>query len=222
VPKSSSSSSLEQTNNWPRLKGKCEWSKNPTTTSRGATPSGVTLVDNSNICGGAKVVYKNDYDEIWLANSYIDEGTHSGIKATVDCPEYEYYIEPIDCPDLEVKADADYIIECNGGWEDAQCGGVAKKTVTLELDECVEINVMVYNNQYDQRPLVMRCEVNGVTEKVSLTLAFDGKAQSFTGSWNWNGPISIGTIRAGNEFGGILCLTALNGATEVKCTGPSL
>jgi len=46
----------------PYLEGTCKWSKTPTTTARGAVPSGVSLVDTDKICGSTKppVVYKYD------------------------------------------------------------------------------------------------------------------------------------------------------------------
>jgi len=121
---------------------------------------------------------------------------------------------------LEVKAGADYIIECTGGWQDAQCA--PRKRVTLKADECVEINVLKYTESLYLPSLGMRCEAKGVTvNNLSLTLAFNGKAKTYTGSWNWNGFIDIGVVKLGDNEFGTLCLTALNGATSVECTGPT-
>ena len=230
-PSIPSSSSLEEISNEPRLVGTCRWDikVSETTTARGAVPSGVTLVDTDKVCGGAKVVYKyDDGEKTWSSTGILSEWknwdkkhseTYSGVQATIDCPDYEDDIEPKDCPSLIVNAGAgaDYIIECNGGWENSQCN---KKEVNLKADECVEINVLKYTGIYLPPRLLMRCNLQATQADVSLTLKLNGKNQSFTGWWSWNGEVILGAVKQGDNEFGTLCVTDLIGAAGVKCTGP--
>ena len=214
----------------PALSGTCTWSKNPTTSARGAVPSGVTVVDADKICATTNVVYKYaDGEKTWPANGLVEAGTYSDVKATVNCPGYN--VPPASCPILEVKGGTDHLIECtcsNGNNCDlsptfCKTDGVKGYEVTLKNDECVEISVF-YTNQYlTGSKVVMRCSTDmGAQQSLKGTLSLNGKViQSFTGSYNWSGTIEIGKINLyENEFG-TLCLTNLSGATSVKCTGPS-
>ena len=216
----------------PYLTGECRWAKNPTTTARGGNPSGVTVTDMDNVCGATKsVVYKyDDGYKTWPSTGILPEWkswdkkhkeTYE-VEATLNCPAYDETVT-VPCPPLEVTAGTDYLIECNGGFQDASCGGPAKRTVSLKLDECVEINVINYTDQlFLPDKLLMRCEAQGAQNNLSLTLALNGKAQTFTGSWSWNGDIILGKMKLGDNEFGTLCVTALNGAASVRCTGPSL
>jgi len=174
-------------------------------------------------------VYKyDDGEKTWSSTGILSEWknwdkkhseTYSGVQATIDCPDYEDDIEPKDCPSLIVNAGAgaDYIIECNGGWENSQCN---KKEVNLKADECVEINVLKYTGIYLPPRLLMRCNLQATQADVSLTLKLNGKNQSFTGWWSWNGEVILGAVKQGDNEFGTLCVTDLIGAAGVKCTGP--
>jgi hypothetical protein len=204
----------------PGLIGECVWDKNPTITARGAVPSGVTYKDPYNICTSPTVVYKYDGgSKTWPKDGgpLTEAKTYSDVKATLNCPVYD--VTPITCPPLKVNAGAEYIIECSGGYSDANCGGVTKKTVTLSLDECVEINVMGYNDPYNLPTVIMRCETQGTQQNSSVTMALNvnGKTTNTIGSYC---TVPLGKIKVGDNVIWYLCVTALSGATGVKCTGP--
>jgi len=215
----------------PELTGACKWDKNPTTTARGATPSGVAVSDPDKICTSPTVVYKYDGGtKTWPTSGIVEAGTYSDVEATLNCPAYNQPVT-VSCPPLEVNAGAEHIIECdcdNGNSCDlsptfCKTDGVKGNEVTLKNDECVEISVF-YTNQYlTGNKVVMRCSTGmDAQQNLKGTLLLNGnEIQSFTGSYNWSGTIEIGKINLGaNEFG-TLCLTNLIGATGVKCTGPS-
>jgi len=239
-PTVQSSSSLEQTSSEPRLVGTCKWDRtaSETTTARGAIPSGVTLSDPNNICRGAKVVYKyDDGEKTWPSNGFLSEWknwdikhkeTYSDVQATIDCPDYEDDIEPKDCPDLIVSTGAEHIIECTCPGtgqcqiDDRVCkvDGRAGKDVTLKIDECVEINVIGYNNQYDLPNVIMRCKTEGTQQNASVTISLNGRGKTYTGSYTVDPLVELGKIKLGDNYFGTLCITALSGATSIKCTGP--
>jgi hypothetical protein len=212
----------------PVLTGECKWAKNPTTTARGAVPSGVSVIDVDHVCTSPTVVYKyDDGTQTWPSTGILPEWKdwdkkHEtyDVEATLNCPAYPQTITTA-CPPLEVTAGSDYIIECTGGYEYTYCGGTSKTTVNLKADECVEINVLGYTNSLYLPSLLMRCDTQGNQASVSVTLALNGKAQTFTGSWVWNGQIDLGKVKVGDNEFGTLCVTALSGATSVRCNGPT-
>jgi hypothetical protein len=221
----------------PTLTGECKWSKNPTTTARGGTPvkddNSVKVIDTDHVCSSPTVVYKYaDGTKDWPATGILSEWKTSdvwkdkkheetyNVEATLNCPAYPQLVTTT-CPPLKVSAGSDYIIECTGKFDDASCGGAAKKTVTLKVDECVEINVMGYTDQYNTPEVIMRCETQGTQQSASVTMALNGKATTTTGSYSVQPLVSLGKIKVGDNEFGTLCVTALSGATGVKCTGPS-
>jgi len=231
------------TNVAPELTGSCKWAKNPTTTARGGSPSGVSVTDTDNLCAGktVKYVYETadglkDWPETGILTewkSWDKKHTETyNVKATfANCPKYTIPTYS-DCPPLEVSAGTDYIIECTGGINDGECGGKAKKEATLKLEECVEINVNGYTDQHYLPTMIMRCNAEGAQASISLTLSLNGNAQKCianvngtevitnppcTGSYSWNGEITLGTIKLGDNSLGTLCLTTMSGATGVKC-----
>jgi hypothetical protein len=209
----------------PYLTGDCTWGKydkQPTTSARGAEPTGVTLVDEDKLCGGTKppIVYKYaDGSKNWPAGS-VDPGTYTDVQATVPgCTAYNV-VPSASCPRLEVNAGADHIIECTSEWQAANCGGIGKNSVTLLADECVEMNVLKVSEQSKVGvSLVMRCQAGGPenVENVSVTLALNGTSKTYNGSWSWNGVIDIGKTKLGDNEFGMLCLTAISGKSNVKC-----
>jgi len=219
----------------PELSGTCEWEKNPTTTARGGTPkkANVTVVDTDNVCGATKtVVYKyDDGTKEWPASGILPEWKNwdkkheetYAIDAVLNCPAYSQTVA-IGCPPLKVSAGSDYIIECTGKFDDKSCkvNSAAGNSVTLKADECVEINVMGYNDQYNLPNVIMRCETQGTQASASVSISLNGAAPTTTsGSWSVQPIVQLGKIKVGdNEFGN-LCVTALSGATGLKCTGPS-
>jgi hypothetical protein len=213
----------------PILTGDCKWAKNPTTTARGGTPSGVSVVDTDRICTSPKVEYKYaGGTKTWPSTGILDEWktwakkqeeTYE-VEATLSCSAYpETVTSP--CPPLKVSAGTDYIIECTGKFDDASCGGASKKSVTLSLDECVEINVMGYTDQYNLPDVIMRCETQGTQASASVTVSLNGKTTTTSGSYSVQPLVSLGKMKMGDNEFGTLCVTALSGATGLKCTGPS-
>jgi len=91
----------------------------------------------------------------------------------------------------------------------------------LKLDECVEINVIGYDNEYFQPNVTMRCESQSL-QQISATLSLNGETTTISGSFAANAVVQLGQIKMGDNKFGLLCLTDISGATEVKCTGPSL
>jgi len=210
----------------PELTGKCAWAKNPTTTARGGIPDGVSIVDTDGVCKTKSVVYKYaEGTKDWpMKTGILDEWktwdkkhkeTYE-VEATLNCPEYSQTVT-LPCPPLEVSAGTDYIIECTGGINDANCGGAGKNSANLKLDECVEMNVIGYTDQHYLPTMIMRCNAEGAGANVSVTISLNGTGKTYTGSYSWNGEIEIGKVKVGDNEFGTLCLTAVSGATSVKC-----
>jgi len=218
----------------PELTGMCKWDKNPTTTARGAVPSGVTVVDTDNICGTTKsVVYKYDGGtKTWPSTGILPEWsswdkkhteTYTDVEATLNCPAYAAPVT-VPCPPLEVHAGVDYVIECTCPGDGSSClnekyckvGSTTGNSVTLKVDECVEINVVGWNDQYFLPDVVgMRCS-GGYN---SFTVSVNGK--SITSSQGTL--IPLGKIKLGDNELGTLCLTSIGSEiTSLKCTGPGM
>jgi len=212
----------------PILEGQCKWDKNPTTTARGATPSGVKVVDVDGVCRSPTVSYKyNDGTEDWPKTGIVEAGTYTDVEATLNCPAYPVPITS-SCPPLEVKDGAEHLIECTctGDGDNGECDvipapypefctadGVAKsKSVTLKKDECVKINIWNYNNKYLVLDVGMRCDAQG-----TATVSINGTSKTFT----YNSLLSLGKINIGDNELGTLCFVS-GDVTEIKCTGPSM
>jgi hypothetical protein len=212
----------------PYFTGECNWSKKPTTTARGAIPSGVSLVDDDHVCGNTKpsIVWKygDGAGSTWPSTGILSEwkdwpkkktDTYTDVRATVNCPDYD--VVPTICPSLEVSAGADYLIECTCPGT-GQCqidekickvGSTAGNEVTLKKDECVEINVVGYDNPHNLPTVGMRCDVQG-----TATVSVNGKSSTF--QYN-SGLIELGKIKSGDNDFGSLCVTS---DSSVKCKGP--
>jgi hypothetical protein len=142
----------------------------------------------------------------------------SGIRVYALCGGSEYDPATEFCLGGALRSKAgNQLITCTGGWQAPNCGGADKNTVTLEANECVEIRVLEYTNQHNLPNLVMRCEIQGTQQSVSVTLAFNETAKTYTGSFAWIGDISLGKVKLGDNEFGTLCVTALSGATSVRC-----
>jgi len=121
-----------------------------------------------------------------------------------------------------VRSKGNHQIICNGrlggsnGFSE-YCGGDG---VTLKVDECVEIYVLGWTEQHFLPDVRMLCQVVefGAT---NVTLSLNGKSTTTTGEGVTVLPyVQLGKIKLGdNEFGS-LCLTAISGATSVKCSNP--
>jgi len=163
----------------PYLEGECKWSKTPTTTARGAVPSGVSLVDTDKICGSTKppVVYKYDGgSKTWPAEGgpLPEAKTYEDVQATVACPNYS--VVPTDCPALPVKAGADYQFTCTDGIAAANC---SKSKQAVQNDECIDVEI-TWTNQYDHPTIKMICDGNfpqtgGTAPKASITIKVGSK-----------------------------------------------
>jgi hypothetical protein len=208
----------------PYLAGTCTWGKydnQPTTTARGAVPSGVTLVDEDRVCNATMppVVYRYTNGTKNWPTGIIEAGTYTDVQATVNCLTYD--VPPLMCPPLEVKAGADHVIECVGDFTfRANCtadGIAGSNEVTLLLDECVEMNILGYTNQHNLPNLIMRCDIFNNTVSPSYTLILNGVAQTPASYIN---EIPLGRLNLGDNEFGMLCLTAISGASGVKCSGP--
>jgi len=218
-------------------KSKCEWEKNPTTTARGGTPKKgtMTLVDTDHICGNStpnplvnyKCVSTNCPKPDWPSTGMFTDDWKKWdkkhketykVEAVLNCPAYSQPVT-LSCPDLEVSAGADHIIECKGDWNAAACGN--KNSATLKMDECVEINVLGLDKSHQAGvELVMRCQAAGSENEasVSYTLSLNGgKGTTCTGSYSCNNTVTIGKTKLGDNEFGTLCLTQLAGKSSVKC-----
>jgi len=221
----------------PTLVGECKWDKNPTLTARGANPSGVNVVDIDKICKSIFVGYrytvagiKKDWPSTGILSEWKDwDKKHKEtyeVEAILKCTEYPTEVTS-PCPPLEVNIGADYLIECDctyyGGSScpdasSCKVGNTRGYSVTLKKDECVEINVIGYENPYYLPTLGMRCSSQGGNGLGEFTLSLNGTAKTHIGA----SPvfIELKTIKLGDNELGTLCLTAISGVTGVICSGP--
>jgi len=211
----------------PELTGDCVWDKNPpeVNTGRGAKPSGVSIIDKDNICGSTKsVVYKykaadgslKDWPSTGILSDWKNWGKKDSaiyeVEAVLNCPAYTIPVSST-CPKLKVRAGVEYVIECKGG--ENLSDDCAKKSVTLKLDECVELTVLGYTNQYNlPDKVVTRCNL-ATGGQPPFTIELNGKAQTFT---NHNGEITLGKLKLGDNEFGTLCMKS---DKSVVCSGPS-
>jgi len=210
----------------PILEGECKWDKNPTTTARGANPTGVTAKDvDGGVCTGKPTVeYRyNDGNDIWPSNGKLAEWEKWGkndsetykIEATLKCTGYPVPVT-MACPPLEVNGGVEHVIECTCGEEQCQLSDKTCKTdgavgnkVTLQKDECVEINVYGYNNQYVLVDVGVRCD-----SQVSSTVTYAGKSKTF----QYNSDLlTLGKLKLGDNEFGTVCVTS---GGPVTCSGP--
>lgn len=211
----------------PTLSGECKWSRNPTTSAKGATPSGVSVVDPDKVCSSPTVVYKYESGAkdwnlttgiltewgsgVWKSDKKHKE-TYKDVTPTLNCAAYSESITVDPCPALEVSAGADYTIEldCSGVGNDGldKCKG--KNEAVLSPDKsCVEMYVINYTG--DPRPAVVECNVDGNGGAADVTLK--GTTHKLTGYYGY---FDLGNFKSGeNEFG-TLCLTS-TGSVTVKC-----
>jgi hypothetical protein len=212
----------------PEISGTCKWDRTPpsTTTARGSKPSGITISDPDKVCSSPTVDYIYDDNKKWDVATGIlkewkdwgkkDKKTYSDVTPTLNCPAYPATVTLPVCPALEVSAGADYIIECKGNM-DAGCGGDAKKKVTLKADECVEVSIMGWDNQYHTPTVGMRCDAQGSGGTPSFVVSVNGKNSTISG----NGLVTLGTIKVGDNEFGTLCLISITGASSITCNGPT-
>jgi len=154
--------------------------------------------------------------------AYILE-THfcSGNSIYSRCGGKEYRPEIFECVNGVLNPiAADYVITCNGMFDDNNCGN-NKRRVTLRVNECVEINVMGYTNQYLSPNLIMRCETPGISQgNVSVTLSLNGTSKTYSGSIIVQPIVELGKIKLGDNKFGFLCVTDISGVTSINCMGP--
>jgi len=216
----------------PKLEGTCTWDKAPTTTARGAKPSGVTIVDTDHVCTSPTVVYKYE-GGTWPETGKLPEWTSWGkndsktysVEATLNCPAYPASVVKT-CPALLVNGGVEHTIECNcpEPKDNQKCNltadicstdGTAKEIeVTLTPDQCVDVNIYGYDNNYSLPNVGFRCQSLQQTgaESPSWTVAVNGVSKS-------GGPdlLSFGKIELGDNAFGTLCLTSMSGAPGIKC-----
>jgi len=218
----------------PVLKGECKWDKAPTTTARGAIPSGVSVVDTDKICTNPTVVYKySGGTKDWPKTGILDEWKNWSkndietyeVEATLNCSAYPQTVTS-PCPPLEVSGGVEHVIECtcdktpDKDGKEPQCqveakickaDGKAGNSVTLTESECVEVNVYGYNNPHYMPEVGMRCQTSNNT---SFTVTVNGKSTEVKG----NGLIPIGKLEVKDEiYFGTLCLTT---GSTISCSGP--
>jgi len=211
----------------PTLSGKCAWEKNPTTTARGGSvvkdDQTIKVVDKDGVCKSPSVVYKYDggtktwptsgilsewkTDPIWKDKKH--EETYE-VKATLDCPEYPEAVTS-SCPALKVTAGADQLVECPcKGDGQCQLANVCKTTViTLKADECVEISVEGYDNQYHYPTVGMRCQSGNAT----YTYTVNGGAAKAGG----HEFILLKKVALGDNDIGTFCIASVSGGTSITC-----
>jgi len=219
----------------PELVGDCRWDKNPTTTARGAVPSGITVRDPDMVCTSPTVVYKYDGGtKDWPKTGRLDEWLNWGkndtetyeVEATLNCSAYPQTVTS-PCPPLEVSGGVEHVIECicdktpNIYGVEPQCqleartckaDGKAGNSVTLTESECVEINVYGYNNPHYMPEVGMRCQTSNNT---SFAVTVNGKSTEVKG----NGLITIGKLEVKEEINfGTMCLTT---GSTITCSGPN-
>ena len=205
----------------PSLTGECRWDRNPTTTARGAMPSGVTLVDDDKICGSTKppitYIYNND-DESWPKNGIVPAGTYSDVKAAVNCSGYD--VPPVICPALKVSAGADYLIVCNGDQiYDKNCnmnGKIMNGGIKVQNDECIDV-VINWDNYAFYPDIKMICEGQfaGSYPNTSITIKVGSNAAKTVTGTNYirhESTIIIPKIKEGiTEVSGICVSYTSNG-----------
>jgi len=211
----------------PLLEGDCKWDKNPTSTARGAVPSGITAKDTNkvSVCSGTPdVEYRyDDGSKLWPTSGKLDEWASWGkedsktynVAAYIKCGGYPGEVKKA-CDPLVVNGGVEHVIECNCGTEQCQLSdktckadGAAGNKVTLQKDECVDVNVYGYNNEYVLVDVGMRCD-----SQTESTITYAGKSKTF----QYNSDLLIlGTLKLGtNEFGTV-CVTK---GGPVTCSGP--
>ena len=118
----------------PKLVGECTWSKNPTTSARGAIPGSVTVSDPASICSSPSVEYKySGGTKDWPKDGVVPAGTYTDVKAYLKCPAYATTVTGSTCPSLAVSAGADYQIVCSGD----KC----TEAKGVKADECIDVEV---------------------------------------------------------------------------------
>ena len=171
----------------PEWVGECVWSKNPTTSARGAKPSGVTITDTENTCGTSKIEYKYDGGtKTWPADGVVPAKKYTDVEATLSCSSG--YINPVTmpCPALTVNAGSDHQITCSGdNVNAASCGD--KGTINMANDECIDIEITWKANGYNP-PLKFMCDGNFTSSSgaptSSITLKYGTKETTGTGGYS--------------------------------------
>jgi len=143
----------------PELVGECKWSKNPTTTARGAVPSGVNVADVDYICSTKSVVYKyNGGTKDWPKDGApIEAGTYDDVEATLNCPAYSEPIK-VSCPVLKVSAGADHQIICSGDQISGRNCGMSTSYAEIKVGngECIDLEIN-WTSQYFNPSIAMEC-----------------------------------------------------------------
>jgi hypothetical protein len=142
----------------PELVGECKWSKNPTSTAKGATPSGVSIVDTDKICTNPTIVYKYDGGtKILPINGSIEAGKYNDVEATLNCPAYGEPVTAL-CPPLRVDAGADYLITCSGDQIDGRNCGMSTPYAEIKVGngECIDLEIN-WTSQYFNPSIAMEC-----------------------------------------------------------------
>jgi len=187
----------------PELKGTCKWYKDATatdattetTTSRGATPKGVEVVDTDKVCSKSSVVYKYEYDgntKDWSKDGVLSEWKswpddkkneiYDHVIPTLECAEYSVPVEAEKCPALTVKAGSDHSITCSGSVP----AGCDKNEIKMKNNDCVDIEVN-WTQQGNNPPLKILCggSFTGSTEPTSsITITYGSNTTTGKGTWS--------------------------------------
>ena len=117
------------------MSGACSWSKNPTSSAKGATPSGVTLSNSYGRCklGGSTGANQNDGtlptrayyngNTAWPDNGLVSAGTYANVKTNVYCGT-QLPAQQVTCPSLTVNAGSEHVFTAisDGNKIDVQIG----------------------------------------------------------------------------------------------------
>jgi len=106
--------------------------------------------------------------------------------------------------------------ECPGDGQcriDGGCPAIAEP-FTLQVGECLEVEVINYDNLYWLPTLIARCQTFPLGYVESVTISLNGTEETYTETFI---SIDIGKMEMGNNKLGPLCLTAISGATNVEC-----
>jgi hypothetical protein len=157
-------------------------------------------------CGGI--------ERILLATEFCFNG-----KIYNKCNGNTYNPERITCENgtMSLKSGNKWI-KCIGGFGSAG-GKDCDKAVALNVNECVEIDVIDYGNQDGTLPtLKIPCDAGGPSS-ISVTITLNGIATTATGSTYVRSIVNLAgaSLYAGNYELGTLCLTTLSGATNFSC-----
>jgi hypothetical protein len=165
----------------PSLAGTCKWSKNPTTSARGAEPTGITLIDPDNVCAAKTVAYKYEGNSKTWPSGKVDAGKYTDVYArATNCPAFD--VPPAKCPDLDVSGGAEVSVT-NLNWKEGNIDFV------IPSGECADIEVIDTDNWPDH-PIAVYCYTDFIHNETGgnnvgkLELRYNSVVKTAIGSYN--------------------------------------